>query len=56
MNEFRPNRRSIHRSDGFLFCGCGVLPMGGYLLRNSVEMRFLPYTNISHMKKEKNDT
>ena len=36
-------------------CGRGVLSMGGYLLRNSVEIRFLPYTNISRMKR-RNDT
>jgi hypothetical protein len=38
-----------------VFCLCGVLSMGGYSLRNSVEIRNLPYTNISRTKR-RNDT
>jgi CspA family cold shock protein len=46
------SRRTVHVVRRSLLCGCGVLSTGGRLLRNSVEMLYLPYTNISKRKGE----
>ena len=47
-------RRAVH-DPGVLFLWLRCPFHGRVLARNSVEMRFLPYTNISHVK-ENNDT
>jgi hypothetical protein len=38
-----------------VICVCGCVSLRGYSLRDSVEIRYLPYTNISEVEKE-NDT
>jgi CspA family cold shock protein len=43
-----PGCSSLRRSFFAVLVPC---PWEGYLLRNSVEMRFLPYTNISQTKR-----